>query len=146
METTTEKRERLNESLAFQADLAASELAETQQELAEKLTKGNLLEASTLERLARAQARADIWARVTRTRTFWADNPAKAPERADLVEAVHATRQGIVRESLNYQGGTSASGMSNELDKARQAERQSFLRSTGQIYPAGSPLRDLGNW
>ncbi|MDL4812781.1 hypothetical protein [Actinomadura opuntiae] len=144
--TTTTDRDQLNKVLQFQADMAADKLAEVQKETAGRLANGELLDWSALEKLATAQAEAQVWAKATQIREFWANDPSKAPEHADLVEAADRVRTEALREVLSYRGRTSSSGMSNELEQAMHLARQDFVRRTGQIYPEGSPLRELGKF
>lgn len=142
--TTTENRDRYNRYLQNMADSAAADLASLQRDLAATMTEGKTLTWSALERLAEAQARADIWARVAQIRDFWARNPARAPEHADLVEAAHEVRTRLINESLSYEGGRNSSAMAEGLERAAQTERREFIQRTARIYPEGSPLEDLG--
>lgn len=144
METTTENRDHINQFLAHEANRAATDLAELQSKLADRLGKGTFLDWSDLESLAEAQADAEIWAKTTRMATYWGEHPDGAPEVADLTEAAHTMRATIIRDAIGYAGPTSSSGMSNELERAAQRARRSFLDRTGMIYPEGSPLRRLG--
>lgn len=145
MQTVTENRDRINQFLQEYADDAAEALAKAQRKTSAKLGKGELLDYRDLENLTKAQAEANVWAKVAHIRDFWASNPGKAPERADLTEAAHEVRTEVLRSLLNPRG-SSTSEMSNALDRAQERANREFVRLTAALYPEGSPLRTLGSW
>lgn len=142
MITITEGRDRLNASLQDHAEDAADTLARVQRQVAAKFGNGQMLNANDLDRLVKAQAEAGVWAQVAQVREYWADNPGRAPERTDMVEAAHEVRTKAVRRLLN-QRGTSTSAMDNELERVQDMALRDFIRLTAAIYPEDSPLRDL---